>query len=171
MKLVKIVSRILFYLARVLSFLYFAAAAISVLAFTTKWGFEPREGGKYFTIYYPFTSKPFLNGDYTSTYIIFYFMLPLLFYGLFFLLLSNVFKVFFQPRLFTSYGVKQLRLFYLASFILPVIVLLILGLFAAVEAEVVALLLLHAVLGVFAYFLAAIFKQGVKLQNEQDLYI
>ncbi|HJT75376.1 MAG TPA: hypothetical protein VJ720_15175 [Chitinophaga sp.] len=171
MNSVKVISRVLFYIVRVLSVIYFAMALLSLLALTTTWGLNIREGGKYFQVYYPFTEKAFLNGDYNITYIILFFLLPISLYGLFFLLLSNVFKVFFQPRLFTSYGVKQLQLFYLANCIVPGIMVLFISFFAEVESDSVMLTLLHFTLGIFAWFLAVIFKQGLQLQNEQDLYI
>ena len=171
MRSVKVVSRILCYIARILSVLYFAMAALSLLALTTGWGLNLREGGKYFQVYYPFTKIGFLNGDYNVPYIIFFFLLPISLYGLFFLLLNNVFKVFFQPKLFTNYGVKHLRLFYLANCIIPGIAVLLTSVFAGVEPEAIVMVVLHFTLGVFAYFFAAIFKQGVQLQNEQDLYI
>jgi hypothetical protein len=30
---------------------------------------------------------------------------------------------------------------------------------------------LHLIMGIFVWFVAAIFKQGIQLQNEQDLFI
>ena len=171
MRSVKAVSRVLCYSARILAVLYFVMAALSLLALTTGWGLNIREGGKYFQVYYPFTKIGFLNGDYNITYIIFFFLLPISLYGLFFLLLSNVFKVFFQPRLFTSYSVKHLRLFYQANCIIPGLVVFLSSFFERVETESIVMVVLHFTLGVFAWFFAAIFKQGVQLQNEQDLYI
>jgi hypothetical protein len=171
MNAVKVVSRILFYVTRALSMLYFFMVALSLLALTTGWGLLLREGGKYFTVYYPFTKTAFLNGDYNSTYIIFYYLLPISLYGLFFLLLGNAFKVFFQAKLFTPYGIKQLRVFYLANCIVPGSVLLLISIFGVVEREAMLMAGLHFTIGIFAFFLAAIFKQGVQLQNEQDLYI
>lgn len=171
MKSVKTFATLLFYIARILCILYFTMAALSLLALTTGWGLHIKEGGKYFQVYYPFTGIAFLNGDYNITYIILFFLLPISLYGVFFLLLSNVFKVFFQPKLFTNNSVKHLRVFYLVNCIVPGVVLLISSVFAPVEGEAVAMVVLHFTLGVFAYFFAAIFKQGVQLQNEQDLYI
>lgn len=167
----KVVSRILFYITRFLSILYFAMPALSILALTTGWGLNLRENDKYFQVYYPFTKSPFINGDYNYTYIIFFFLLPLLLYGLFFLLVSNVFKVFLQPKLFTDYGIKHLKRFYLANFIIPGSVIILMVIFAKVESIAIVFVVLHAILGVFAYLLAAIFRQGLNLQNQQDLII
>jgi hypothetical protein len=112
-----------------------------------------------------------LLGDYNTTYIVFYFLVPLIFYGLFFLLLGNVFRVFYQPRLFTAKAVRHLQVFYLGNFIVPLLVMLSTALFATLDEMHIVLTALHYVVGIFAYFLAAIFRQGVQLQNEQDLYI
>jgi hypothetical protein len=171
MKAVKVVSRILFYITRALFMLYFFMAALSLLALTTGWGLQLREGGKYFTVYYPFTKTGFLNGDYNTTYIIFYYLLPISLFGLFFLLLGNACKVFYQPKLFTPYGIKQLRVFYLANCIVPAPIVLLISIFGEVEQAAMLMVALHFTIGIFAFFLAAIFKQGVQLQNEQDLYI
>lgn len=168
---VKNVSKVLFYITRVLSFFYFAMAALSAIALSSGWGLGFSDNKKYFHVFYPFTSHPMLNGDYNSTYIIFYFLTPLTLYGLFFLLAGNVFKAFFQPRLFTQYGIKHLRRFYLGNLVVPGTVLLLQSIFAEVDEATEILVAVHFILGVFAYFLAAIFKQGLNLQNEQDLII
>jgi hypothetical protein len=167
----KAVSRILFYLTRFLSIAYFFISLLSIFALTSGLGIGFKEDGKYFQVYYPFTKTPFLNGDYNSTYIIFYFLLPITLYGLFFLLASNVFKVFFQPRLFTPNGVKHLKIFYLANLILPGLTLVLTSIFAEVDEAMEILVVVHFILGVFAYLLATIFKQGLHLQNQQDLII
>lgn len=171
MNSVKIVSRILFYITRVLSIAYFAMAALSVFALSTGLGLGFREDRKYFSVFYPFTTAPFLNGDYNLPYIVFYFLLPISLYGLFFLLVSNVFKVFFQPRLFTEYGIGRLKGFYLANLIIPGATILLTSIFTEVDNASIVFVALHFILGVFAFFLAAIFKQGVHLQNQQDLII
>ncbi|WP_337044987.1 DUF2975 domain-containing protein [Emticicia sp. 17c] len=104
-------------------------------------------------------------------YIVFDFLSPLGLYGLFFLLSSNVFKVFFQPKLFSQWGVRQLQLFYVANLCLPALTIMLASIFSLVDDIAIILIVLHFILGVFAYFLSAIFKQGLKLQNEQDLFI
>ena len=168
---VRILARILFYLSRVLCFLYFGMALFSLIAFTCGWGLNVVDEGQHFQVYLPFTHTPMLLGDYNTTYIVFYFLVPLIFYGLFFLLLGNVFRVFYQPRLFTAKAVRHLQVFYLGNFIVPLLVMLSTALFATLDEMHIVLTALHYVVGIFAYFLAAIFRQGVQLQNEQDLYI
>ncbi|GAB3515760.1 hypothetical protein [Emticicia fontis] len=171
MNKVKIVSKILFYITRILAFFYLGTAAYSTFCLLTGWGLGFRENKKYFHVMYPFTDTPFLNGDYNMPYIIFEFLLVLGLYGLFFLLASNIFKVFFQPKLFTEFGIRQLRYFYLANLLLPTLAVLFASIFAEVDDMAVILIILHFILGVFAYFFAAIFKQGLQLQKEQDLFI
>ncbi|RYF89554.1 MAG: DUF2975 domain-containing protein [Chitinophagaceae bacterium] len=86
-------------------------------------------------------------------------------------LLSQVFKTFTQKKLFTQTGINHLQRFYLANLILPGIAYIVLLLVNEEAEDVFMLVMLHAIIGVFAYFIAAIFRQGVLLQNEQDLYI
>ena len=47
--------------------------------------------------------------------------------------------------------------------------LVLLAFFGHEIIDILRITLLHLVIGVFAYFMAAIFKQGVHLQEEQDL--
>lgn len=171
MRTTYIVSKILFYVTRFLAIVYFTLALYSVLTLSTGWSLTFKDSGKYFQVCYPFTDYPLMLGDYNLPYIIFDFLAPLSLYGLFFLLISNVFKVFFQPKLFTQNGINHLRRFYLANLLLPVITIFIASIFVPLDNEVSIFIVLHFMLGVFAYFLAAIFKQGLNLQNEQDLFI
>ncbi len=171
MKTTHIVSKILFYFTRFLSVVYFFLAAYSIFTLMTGLFLTFKEDGKYFQICYPFTSHPLMLGDYNLPYILFDFLAPLSLYGLFFLLSSNVFKVFFQPKLFTKIGVVHLKRFYLSNLFIPTIVILFASFFVSLDNEVVLFIILHGMLGAFAYFLAAIFKQGLNLQNEQDLFI
>ncbi|MHC0446268.1 DUF2975 domain-containing protein [Flavobacterium sp. 3-218] len=171
MKTTHIVSRILFYLTRFLAAVYFFLAAYSVFTLLTGLFLTFKDNGKYFQVCYPFTERPLMLGDYNLPYILFDFLAPLSLYGLFFLLSSNVFKVFFQPKLFTPNGVSHLRRFYLANLLIPSIMIFIAFFFVPLDNEVWMFIILHGMLGAFAYFLAAIFIQGLNLQNEQDLFI
>lgn len=171
MQTVKIVSRILFYFARLLSFLYAAMAINSLIALSTGRWLLLDDTGKFFKVCFPFTQRAYLIGDYNLPYIIFDFLLPLALYSLFFLLLSNVFKQFHQPRLFTHKGVTHLTRFYRSNFIVPGVAVLLSAFFSVVDDIALPIIFFHAVLGIFAFFLAAIFKQGLRLQSEQDLFI
>lgn len=121
-----------------------------------------------FRIFYPFTDSPFLLGDYTSAYLTSN-LFAIAFYGLFLWLLSDVFHALKQSKLFTSRGVKQLSRFYLMNLLVPVVFIFLLLWFGNEVADIVRIIMLHLVIGVFAYFMAAIFRQGLLLQEEQDL--
>jgi len=171
MKSVRIFSKVLFYLARTLAFIYlaiFVYASISSFAHTAS--FQVVEHNTRFEIYYPFTDTPFLLGYNTMGYINTMLMVFGL-YALFFYLLSNVFLTFSQAKLFTKKGLQHLKHFYLSNFFLPIMALLIASIISEVEGAAEALVALHLLLGIFAYFIAAIFQQGLKLQHEQDLFI
>lgn len=172
MKNVKIIATALFYFTRLMAILYLATTLYSLVSLLTDWGLLTKESGKYFSICFPFSETPFLNGENNWAYKIFNFLIPIGFYGIFFLLLSNVFSAFKQPKLFTQFGVSQLKWFYLANIFMPILTILMASIFAGkVEEGLELVAVIHFFLGVFAYFLAAIFKQGLKLQNEQDLFI
>jgi len=172
MKNVKIIATTLFYITRLLAILYLATTLYSIISLLTEWNYFTKDNGKHFTICFPFTETPFLNGENNWAYKIFNFIVPIGFYGLFFLLVSNVFNVFKQPKLFTVYGVNQLRWFYLSNMTIPWMTILLATIFyGKIEEGLEWVAIIHFFLGVFAYFLAAIFKQGLQLQNEQDLFI
>lgn len=116
---VRTVSSALFYITRLLAFLYLLTTLYSFVTLLTECSFTTRDSGNYFSIFYPFTETPFLNGENNWAYKALNFLMPIGFYGVFFLLLSNIFNVFKQPKLFTQYGVNQLRWFYLANIFLP----------------------------------------------------
>ncbi len=168
---VKLVSRFLFFITRFLAGFYFLMFTHSGIALLTGWSLKFKENGKYFQVCFPFTKTAILNGDYNIPYIFLEFLIPMALYGLFFLLLGNVFKVFFQPRLFTNTGITHLKRFYLGNFIIPTVMVLLVSFIDEPEIDGVMIIVLHAIIGVFAYFLAAIFKQGLVLQNEKDLFI
>jgi len=167
----KIISKALFFVSRIFALVYMATVIYSLLCLFTNWGITLYEEGKYMHINYPFTNTPFLNVDNNLSYKIFDFLLPITLYGLFFWLLSNVFKVFYQQRLFTQQNVVQLFRFYALNLTLPWMAAILSSFFVEVEMAMWLLVGVHFVLGIFTFFLAEIFKQGLHLQNEQDLYI
>ena len=172
MKNVKIIATTLFYITRLLAILYLATTLYSIISLLAEWNYFTKDSGKHFTICFPFTDTPFLTGENNWAYKVFNFIVPIGFYGLFFLLVSNVFNVFKQPKLFTVYGVNQLRWFYLSNMTIPWMTILLATIFyGKIEEGLEWVAIIHFFLGVFAYFLAAIFKQGLQLQNEQDLFI
>lgn len=169
---VKLISAILFHLTRAVAVLYLLVTLYALIAIMTGWGFTPMENGTFFTVCYPFSEVAFLIGENNWGYKVFSFLLPIGLYGVFFLQLSTVFNVFKQPKLFTQYGVTQLKWFCLTNCTVPSIAILLASIFSGSLANGIEILaIVHFFLGVFAYFLAAIFQQGLQLQNEQDLYI
>lgn len=171
MKLVKPVSRLLFYISKILAWIYLGTTLYAVICLIFNWNITPYGEGKYLHINYPFTQHPFLNIDNNSPYIFFSFLMPLGLYGLFFWCASNVFRVFFQNKLFIQTNIVHLQRFYLLNVAVPLIAAILSGFFVPVETVIWILVAVHLILGVFTYFLAAIFKQGLNLQREQDLII
>jgi hypothetical protein len=167
----KSIAKILYYICLVLAIFYLTTILYAVLCLLTRFGISAYGEGQYLHINYPFTNNPFLNIDNNLPYIIFSFLLPLILYGVFFWLAANVFKVFFQTKLFTQQNIFNLRRFYMLNLIVPVIAAVLASVFVPVESAIWVLVVVHGILGIFTYFLAAIFKQGLNLQNEQDLII
>ncbi|MBC5773126.1 DUF2975 domain-containing protein [Pontibacter sp. KCTC 32443] len=175
MKNVRIIASILFLISRAVAVVYFVTALYATLVLAANEVFsgiswvETTAQGR-FTIMYPFTKTPFLLGEYTFEFILMM-MLGVVGYGTFAWLLSEVFKIFKQEKLFTQNGVQTLTIFYMANFIVPTVVLLISLFFEEYIQYLIVFTLLHGVIGIFAYFMASIFNQGVLLQNDQDLTI
>ncbi|REC75699.1 DUF2975 domain-containing protein [Chryseobacterium rhizosphaerae] len=167
----KIISRILFYICTLLSAGYLITFVYSVLCLVTGFSITPYKDGQYLHINYPFTEKPFLNIENNYPYIIFSFLAVLISYGIFFWLSAKVFKVFFQPKLFTKDHIQQLKRFYLYNIFIPLPLVIAASFFVEVESIIWGLVFIHFMLGIFCLFLANIFKQGLHLQNEQDLFI
>lgn len=170
MKSVRLVSKFLFLITRIAATGYFLSFLLSAIAFATNWNLNLIDEQRRFEIYYPFTKSPYLLGEFNQGYILM-FLLLLGLYAIFFYLAGNVFKVFTYQKLFTTNGILQLKRFYLGNFIFPSLAILFISFFYHLDSPVEIFVMLHALLGVFTYFLAAIFKQGVNLQNEQDLII
>lgn len=167
----KIISQILYYICFVLAIGYLLTAVYSILCLITRFSITPYKENVYFHINYPFTEKPFLNIENNYSYILFSFLLVLISYGLFFWLSAKVFKVFFQSKLFTKENIIHLKRFYVYNIFFPLPLVVIASFFVEVESIIWGLVFIHFMLGIFCLFLANIFKQGLHLQNEQDLFI
>ncbi|KMQ60807.1 hypothetical protein ACM40_13845 [Chryseobacterium sp. BLS98] len=167
----KIISRILYYICSVVSAGYFIITAYSVFCLVTGFAVTPYGEGKYLHINFPFTEKPFMNIDDNYAYIIFSFFAVLLAYGIFFWVSALVFRVFFQEKLFTAGNIRLLMIFYRYNIFIPLPLVIVASFFVEVESVVWGLVFIHFMLGIFCLFLANIFKQGLHLQNEQDLFI
>lgn len=172
MKTVRVISKVLLAITRLIALGYFFSFLLSAIALSTGWSLKlVKDKAERFVILYPFTDSRFLLGDYESGYI-FMFLLILGSYAFFFWTLGNVFKVFNQVKLFTQKGIGYLKWFYISNLTVPLAATILISVVYEVESPVAeGLIVLHALLGVFTYFIAAIFKQGVSLQNEQDLII
>jgi phage shock protein PspC (stress-responsive transcriptional regulator) len=172
MKKVKLVSRILEIVCKLFSVLYFSTTIYIVLVFMldqqadgTGLFQQNNQGG--FTIMLPFTNVPFLLGENTTGFKTMM-ILATVGYGSFAWLLGNVFNAFKQDKLFTREGIRKLTVFCLVNLIVPPLVLLISFIFTDDVRDLVNLTILHGIIGIFAYFMASIFAQGVALQDEQD---
>ncbi len=164
-----IISKVLYYISRILGGLYLITGVYGLFSWITNTHLLIND--KQTIITYPFTKTSFLILDSNTTYLIFSFLIPVLGYGLFFWLLSNVFKVFYQDKLFTAENIVHLRRFYLVNIFLPTVLTIFTSFFMPIEHEMFLIIILHLVLGVFVFFMSEIFNQGLHLQNEQDLYI
>lgn len=167
----KIISKILYYLCFVLSVGYLLTLVYSVFCLLTGFSVTPYKQNLYLHINYPFTEQPFLNIENNSPYILFSFLTVLMTYGIFFWLSAKVFKVFFQPKLFTESHIAQLKKFYTYNIFFPLPIVVLASFFVEVESIIWGLVFIHFMLGIFSLFLANIFSQGLHLQNEQDLFI
>lgn len=173
MKTVRLTATVLFYFSRAGAYLFLGtalyAAAVVLLYYYIAARWLPIEvKGQYFTLFYPFTAKAFLLGDYTTSYL-FTNLSIVIFYGFFLWLLSDVFRAFRQQKLFTEKSVTRLSRFYITNLIVPILFLLLVVKFQNEMSDLIRIIFLHLVIGVFAFFMAAIFKQGLILQEEQDL--
>ena len=175
MKTVRSIASLLFILTRAFAIGYLLTGVYvsGVLLFradstgSSGW-FRVLDNGS-FQILYPFTEAPFLLGDNTTAFLTM--MLSVIFfYGFFMWLLSSVFNTFRRKKLFTAPGVSRLSKFYLLNLIVPVVAVLIVAvLYNEILGDILMLTFLHLIIGIFAYFMAAIFRQGLLLQEEQDL--
>lgn len=167
----KNIAKLLLTLSRSMAVLNLLVVLYCIVCITTGMNTSLYGDGKFMHINYPFSDKPFMNIDYNSHYILFSFLLPLSLYTIFFWLLSELFLVFSKQKLFTRENLKYLKRFYLFNGFAPMASILIGSLFVEIEIGIWLLLILHMVLAIFSWFIAQIFKQGLQLQHEQDLFI
>jgi hypothetical protein len=171
---VRLIANLLFYVSRLLAILIAIVALYALIiillhqaAPSASLPIQVTADGS-FRIYYPFTTSVLLLGDYSTGYLFSNFF-AIAFYGAFLWLLGDVFKTFRQPRLFTPMGVARLSRFYITNLTVPLVLVSIYALSGEPFSNMLHIILLHAVIGVFAFFMAAIFRQGLNLQEEQDL--
>lgn len=171
MKRVRNLAGILFYISRITSWVLIIVGGyvlITILLHVGGIKGLPIEiNNSYFVILLPFSKQPFLLGDYTAAYLSVSLSVMIL-YAIFLWLLSAVFKMFKQQKIFIPTSVRHLQNFYRFNFYIPVLYVLCLVIFKLELKDAVVIVLLHLMLSVFIYFMATIFQQGLVLQEEQD---
>ena len=171
MKLTRFIATIAFYISKLMAAVYFLSALHLLISSIFKLSTLKLLENNRFQLNYPFTNKPFLLGsEYSFSYLT-EMVSIIIFYGLFFWFLSNVFKTFRKQKLFTSQGIKNLKIFYITNLIISPVLFIMLSFFSKEDYPYFAMIMGHAIVGLFALFLAAIFNQGVNLQKDQDLFI
>ncbi|MDY8135072.1 DUF2975 domain-containing protein [Aquimarina sp. 2201CG5-10] len=118
----------------------------------------------------PFTNSV-IKGDYSLKTLI-GILCFLIFYASFFYTLSLIFKTFGAEKLFTEEAIKYLKRFTILNLILPVAYILIGAIInSSITPDDVVPGLLHIGLGIFSWFIAAIFTLGFTIQEENELTI
>lgn len=99
-------------------------------------------------------------------------LLFLVYYLLFFILLSHILKAFKSRALFTDSVIKKLDRFTYFNLLFPIatfVGVLIMG--GGVFNDEVVYGMFHVLIAIFTGFISAIFRQGFRLQQENDLTI
>jgi len=125
-----------------------------------------------FAIGIPLLGEAVIKGDYKMNIII-TISITLLFYSIFFYLLSLIFKTFKAEILFTKTAIKRLNYFASLNLIGGTIIYLLVHFIIMQKTNFrdIHNLILHLLLGTFAVFVITIFRQGFKVQSENDLTI
>lgn len=166
----KSISRFLFFVSRVLTFCSLAMLLYIVIAWFS--GMLELDGEGRFTLSLPF-SNSVIKGIYSS-FTLLSILSVFLYYTAFIFLLSMLFQTFSSEPLFTNNALRYLKYFTVLNIACPLLFLLILLLFFAngrLAIEDITISTLHMLMGLFAAFISAIFKQGVVLQEENNLTI
>lgn len=171
MKAVKTISSILYYVVKIIAFGYLIAAFFTLINCVFEAPFFEKLENNRFAINYPFTTKHFLLGSEFNTVYVAEMVLGIALYGVFFYVLSGVFNAFRQEKLFTYSGIKNLKRFYIFNLLDYPILAIVWSVISVEDFPFFAMVMAHLIMGLFILFMNAIFEQGVKLQNEQDLFI
>ncbi len=125
-----------------------------------------------FQIAVPLMPDLYIKGFYEKNILI-TITLAMLFFTLFFYMLSNILKTFKANKLFTSKAIKQLNYFALLNLVVSPLVYFIIHFVIMNKTSFsdVYNVLLSLLLGVFMLFIVAVFKQGYDVQQENDLTI
>lgn len=182
MRIIRPIALVFYYCSTLFSWFYLLSAGYTALVILLKHGLAETAAvpmriiataaKSRFEILIPFTDHPIFLGHYTIWGMI-EIPLAMSLYGIFFYLLGQIFNAFRQEKLFTPQAIKALMRFARANVLLPPAFLFFLYLHTdyLVEGGEILVTGLHFLLAVFAFFQAAIFKEGFSLQQEQDLTI
>ena len=171
MKTTRIISTLLFYFVRIIAFLYsLTTVYVAIVTIFKTNALRVLEHNR-FAVCYPFTDKNFILGSAYTFHYITEMLVTLAFYSLFFFGLSNVFQTFKQTKLFTARGVFHLKIFYITNLLMAPIIFSCISINPTEDFPYFAMIVGHAIIGIFAFFIAAIFQQGLHLQTDQDLII
>jgi len=164
----KSVSSILFYGTRLITIGYAAFILFVIISLITH-NFVITDTNN-MEMHIPF-SNAVIKGNFTPVTLIA--MLGyLIFYGIFFFVLSLIFKTFSAEKLFTEKAIKHLKWFTILNLILPFVYpISAIILKNSVSIDDLIPGLLHIGLGVFAWFIVAIFRLGFTIQEENELTI
>ncbi|NHM07606.1 DUF2975 domain-containing protein [Flavobacterium sp. CYK-4] len=171
MKSVKLTSSFLYYLVSIIAYGYLITAIYTLINCTFEGPFFEKLPNNRFAINYPFTSEHFLLGSEFTTNYVAEMVLGIALYGIFFFVLSGVFNAFRQKKLFTLFGVNHLKRFYIFNLVLYPVLAILWAIISIEDFPFFAMISAHLIMGLFIYFMNAIFEQGLRLQNEQDLFI
>jgi len=164
----KSVSVVLFYLSALITVGLFLLLLFILLSWFTGLVEVNEEG--IFKLKFPLSSS-IISGKY-QLYTLLSIGATFAFYGVFTYLLSGLFKTFTLEPLFKPKAIQYLRYFTIANLLLPVsYFILVMILPSQLFPEGILISFLHLIVGLFAAFISAIFKQGVVLQEEQNLTI
>lgn len=164
----KSISSLLYFLSGIGTFIF--GAIFLFISTSVLLGNMTVNAENQFSIRIPLTDSFFKGINATNTFAaILGFML---FYGLFFLILTFLFKVFKQRMIFSDVAIKRLRWFAILNILFPPLYV-ILGYWETDSIQLADVMppVLHNIIGIFSLFLMAIFKQGFEIQNENDLTI
>lgn len=171
MKTVKSVATLLYYIFRIIAIGYIVTAIYTLINCVFEAPFFEKLENNRFAINYPFTSHHFLLGSEFSPEYVTEMVLGIALYGVFFFVLSGVFNAFKQDKLFTHFGIKNLKRFYIFNLFVFPILAIFWSMISVEDFPFFEMIIAHLIMGTFIYFMNAIFTQGVKLQNDQDLFI
>ena len=125
-----------------------------------------------FKIPIPLFPELFIKGYYEQNIIV-TITLVMLYFGVFFYALSLIFKSFKSKKIFNENVVRSLNRFAILNLVVFPVLYIVIHFLVMKKSGYndIHNLILSLILGIFILFIAAIFKKGLKVQNENDLTI